>query len=135
VDMDASNGATEIWLGSHHDPHMREGGPNEVPADLLEHRRRTDPPVRACARAGSLLIRDARLWHAGMPNPSPAPRPMVAMAHWCSWYLGGGELVLPQAAASLLEDPVLRLRARYTDGPIDHIAAGQAHAYGPGATG
>ncbi len=132
VDMDDRNGATELWLGSHRDPHMQEGGPNEVPTDLIERRRLTDPPVRACAQAGSILLRDVRLWHAGMPNPSSSPRPMVAMAHWCSWYQGAGELVLPLGAESVLGHPVLGLRARYVDGPIDHLGAGQAFAYAPG---
>ncbi len=134
VDMDDGNGATEVWLGSHRDTRMHEGGPSEVPADLLEHRRQTDPPVRACAQAGSILVRDVRLWHAGMPNPSASPRPMVAMAHWCSWYHGAGELVLPRAAASLLDHPVLRMRARYVDTKIDHLGADQAFAYAPTKT-
>jgi RNA polymerase primary sigma factor len=37
-------------------------------------------------RRGSVLIRDMRLWHNGMPNPSDSVRPMVAMIHWIHWW-------------------------------------------------
>jgi ectoine hydroxylase-related dioxygenase (phytanoyl-CoA dioxygenase family) len=36
--------------------------------------------------AGSLLLRDPRMWHRGSPNKSDAPRPMLAISYNRPWY-------------------------------------------------
>jgi len=62
VDMDATNGTTAFFPGSH-----------KVIAD--------DPPesspVAPDVPVGSALLFDARVWHGGTPNRSEAPRPVL----------------------------------------------------------
>jgi hypothetical protein len=113
VDMDEGNGAIELWPGSHRDVVVVHGGSIEVPAEAIARRRRVAPPFQPAVPAGSLLIRDMRLWHAGMPNRGAAPRPMLAMIHSVGWWPHQDELVFPRAAEPLLRHPrALRRRRR-----------------------
>jgi hypothetical protein len=41
------------------------------------------------APAGSLVVRDARMWHRGTPNRTSDMRPMMAVAYSRSWYRFG----------------------------------------------
>ena len=70
VDTDETNGSTEVWLGTHRDAnfadHRPEGG---IKLELLEKRRAVRPPVRLNGKKGDLVIRDPRLWHAGVSRP------------------------------------------------------------------
>ena len=52
----------------------------------VEARRDIAPPVRGNTKKGSVLIRDMRLWHRGMPNHSDRPRQMIAMVHNIHWF-------------------------------------------------
>lgn len=95
------NGATEFWLGSHAHttqseqkiadteediapyPGLTEIGGYIPPIgdEIREARREIRPPIQpACAR-GDVMIRDLRLWHAGMPNLSSAHRVMLALGY------------------------------------------------------
>lgn len=131
VDVSAENGSTEIWPGSHLVLFEGEGeGDIEVPTSLLEQRRAEVPPIQPTVRRGSLLIRDIRLWHAGMPNRTQAPRPMVAMIHTIGWYANSTPLRFLKQSEQFLTHPVLRQGAEYVDGPIDHIAAPGGHGLG-----
>ena len=83
VDTTVDNGATEFWLGTHvhgnkdiKDPIL--DGPWIAP-EYLEKRRAECPPIRPAISKGSLLIRDMRLWHAGIPNKTSNPRIMLTM--------------------------------------------------------
>jgi ectoine hydroxylase-related dioxygenase (phytanoyl-CoA dioxygenase family) len=79
VDASAANGMTEMWPGTHH------YGNNDMEKKLciddgpLEERRKIAPPIQPTIPKGSLIIRDQRLWHAGIPNPTDEPRVMLAM--------------------------------------------------------
>ncbi|KAI1313351.1 hypothetical protein F5Y03DRAFT_338738 [Xylaria venustula] len=105
VDMDECNGATEVWLGSHaatsfsdqiQKPSQAEDlPPRSIISSLVEHRRSFSPPVRACVSKGSIIIRDLRLWHAGMPNLTPMPRVMLAFVWQAAWWQGKGLMNLP----------------------------------------
>ncbi|MFD7154512.1 phytanoyl-CoA dioxygenase family protein [Kribbella sp. NPDC059898] len=121
VDVSAENGATEIWLGTHRDLTVGVGGDIEVPLDALEARRRVSPPIQPRIRRGSVLIRDVRLWHAGMPNRTDRPRPMIAMMHVSHWLETGTPLEFPAASKAFFEHPVLTTAARFTEQPADHI--------------
>jgi ectoine hydroxylase-related dioxygenase (phytanoyl-CoA dioxygenase family) len=129
IDMDAGTGGIALWPGSHRDRRMRAGGPDEVPAHALAARRAVSPPVQPSVRAGSLLLRDLRLWHGGMPNPSPLTRPLVAMVHWAPWTSPGAAIDFPREAEPILAHPTLRWHARFVDHAVDHVADGQPHAY------
>jgi len=47
-------------------------------------------------KRGGILIRDLRLWHAGMPNQTEQPRPMIAMIHYARWMQTDPPLKFPK---------------------------------------
>lgn len=79
VDFTVDNGCTEVWPGSHlvvdtdqdviDDPYTRW---SEDKASLL-------PSVRTVMPAGSLVVRDMRMLHRGMPNETDIIRSMIAV--------------------------------------------------------
>ncbi|KPM44992.1 hypothetical protein AK830_g1517 [Neonectria ditissima] len=87
------NGSTEIWLGTHAGFGMeaQEGAHGErasgrINEALLRQREKVSPPVQPVVRKGSVVVRDLRLWHAGMPNSTDEVRVMLAMIHFAPWY-------------------------------------------------
>lgn len=93
-DTDASNGATEIWCGTHqncYDQTWQQVGPETgwIRKEAIQHRARTAtrfPPTQPTVRKGSICIRDLRLWHAGMPNRTDKARVMLAVDYFAKWY-------------------------------------------------
>ena len=134
VDVSPENGATELWPGSHRELGVGAGDDIKIPADALAARRLTHPPIQPTFRRGSVLIRDIRLWHAGMPNHTSTPRPMIAMVHTSEWLETGSPLVFPTGTESFFDHPVLTTAARFTDQPIDHIDAPHSYEYEPAQT-
>ncbi|GJD05659.1 Kanamycin B dioxygenase [Galdieria sulphuraria] len=88
ITMTPENGSTEVWPGTHTftNSHLQEGRLGVIRRDELERRRKISPPLQPVIPRGSLVVRDLRLWHAGMPNKTQNPRVMLAMIHWASWY-------------------------------------------------
>ncbi|KAI1497263.1 hypothetical protein F5X99DRAFT_29263 [Biscogniauxia marginata] len=98
IDMRPDNGSTEVWLGTHgiaDAAAAQEGAHGErasgrVRADRLAAWAATHgPPCQPVVGKGSLVVRDLRLWHAGMPNGGKTPgevRVMLAMIHFAGWY-------------------------------------------------
>lgn len=88
VTMTPENGSTEIWLGTHqgYGIEAQEGMHGErasgrVREELLEERRGMGMgPCQPVVKKGSVVVRDLRLWHAGMPNLSEDVRVMLAMS-------------------------------------------------------
>lgn len=129
VDMGPDNGSTEIWPGTHTDTTVvMQQGDIKVPAEALDARRLVSPPLQPNVKAGSLLIRDIRLWHAGMPNRTQSPRPMVAMIHSVCWWPTSA-LRFPKGTEALFEHPVLTTHAEFVDVVADHIAEPQAYEF------
>ncbi|MGV3613809.1 MAG: phytanoyl-CoA dioxygenase family protein [Fimbriimonas sp.] len=127
VDMGPENGSTEMWPGTHLDTEVTfQSGNIEVSAARLEARRAVSPPLQPVVRAGSMVIRDIRMWHAGMPNRTQSPRPMIAMIHSVAWW-PAGRLTFAEGSQAYLEHPDLRWQVDYTDAPIDHIASPGGH--------
>jgi len=129
VDMTPTNGSTELWPGSHLDTTVSMNGSISVPTDVLERRRQIAPPIQPSVRAGSVLIRDIRLWHAGMPNHTDAPRPMIAMIHWVHWWNVGEVIRFPKGTEPLFQHPVLKTQAVFVEGPIDYIHHNEAYDF------
>lgn len=127
VDMTPLNGSTEIWPGTHLDTTVSRQEEIELPTHVVEARRHVCPPIQPSMKRGSVLIRDMRLWHAGMPNRTEAPRPMIAMIHNAGWLEVGTPLVFPKGTESFFADSDLKTCARFVEGPIDHIR--QPHGY------
>lgn len=67
VDIDENNGPLEWFPGP------------ERPGPEAEAERFTGP-------AGTVLLRDTRIWHRGSPNVGQGPRPMLALLYTRSWY-------------------------------------------------
>jgi ectoine hydroxylase-related dioxygenase (phytanoyl-CoA dioxygenase family) len=77
VDCTEENGSLEFWPGG---THLMPGPASlERLAPHLESR-------RANMKAGSILVRDLRMWHRGTPNRSSRPRPHLALVYVRSWY-------------------------------------------------
>lgn len=128
VDVSAENGSTEIWPGSHLDSSISIHQDIKVPTERLERRRAYAPPIQPTISTGSVLIRDIRLWHAGMPNRTQSPRPMLAMIHWCGWFVGE-KLKFPKASEEFFKHPILHTNADFVDEPIDYIHSPQAYDF------
>jgi hypothetical protein len=129
VDMDASNGSTELWPGTHRDTSKLLGDDIKVPEEQLIRRAEVQPPLQPSVRAGSVLIRDMRMWHRGMPNHTDRPRPMIAMIHYARWWAVGEPLRFPKGTESLLHHPDLHVHAEFIDGLADHIQHGHAYDF------
>ncbi|MBV9468760.1 MAG: phytanoyl-CoA dioxygenase family protein, partial [Abitibacteriaceae bacterium] len=128
VDMDAQNGSTEIWPGTHLDPtcSIHEGS-QRIPQTILEPRRAIYPPIQPTVPAGSVVIRDIRLWHAGMPNHTDQPRPMIAMIHWCSWWANDEPISFPKGTEEFFTHPILKTNARFVEGDINYLLHNKAY--------
>jgi len=129
VDVSPANGSTEIWPGTHLDTTVTAGKDIKLPADVLEARRAVSPPFQPTIARGGILIRDIRLWHAGMPNRTEAPRPMIAMIHVPQWLESGLPLTFPAGTEEFFEHPILRTCARFVDSEIDYINAPHGFEY------
>ncbi|KAK7899746.1 hypothetical protein LTR67_003491 [Exophiala xenobiotica] len=92
------NGATEFWLGSHVQASYREQIIATEPAQVAEYgrlgeplpaiteeakdtRRAVRPPIQPSCSPGDIMIRDLRLWHAGMPNKTQTHRIMIGLGY------------------------------------------------------
>lgn len=110
VTMTPENGSTEVWLGTHTgDLSQQEGAHGQrasgrIIQHLLQQRAETDPPSQPLIPKGSIVIRDLRLWHAGMPNKTDQVRIMLAMIHFASWYRNPMRLEFSDDIKPLLED-------------------------------
>jgi hypothetical protein len=135
IDVSPANGSTELWVGSHKDTTYadhknRSGTFNEselgIRDDLLEERRKWAPPIQPTVKKGSVVLRDLRLWHAGLSNPSKEHRIMLAYVHTPWWYKCPAVVVLPEKARELVDSWAARKKhpvvyhAHYVPGHIDH---------------
>ena len=126
VDIDASNGVTEFWLGSHRETSRSLHQELCLPQEKLALRRASVPPVRPAIRCGSAIIRDMRLWHRGTPNRSSTARPMIAMIHCCEW-IATDPITFQRGTEAFFEHPILTTHAQFTDAPIDYLDQSQAY--------
>lgn len=108
------NGATEIWPGSHRVP-------GELTQERVEAQREKRPPIRLETAKGSLVVRDIRLWHRGVPNESPNFRHMLAMVHQVRWFQRLGMLRYQQGCEDAFLEGDLDHNAEFVDGPIDYL--------------
>lgn len=94
--------------------------------ERLEARRALAPPMQPSIKKGSVVLRDLRLWHAGLANPSPDPRIMLAFVHTPWWYACPARVVLPascqpkvEAWAARAQHPV-QYDAHFVPASLDH---------------
>jgi len=116
-DVNEENGSIELWPGSHLDP----SAGSVIDAETEEARRVVNPPVRGNTKKGSLLIRDMRVWHRGVPNRADRPRHMIAMIHNIGWLRRRGPLTFGAGCESAFPDGALDHNVVFTDDPIDYV--------------
>ena len=128
-DTSAENGSTEIWPGSHHcstvDDHVLAENEEHgliIKKEFVEARRKHSPPIQPQTKKGSMIIRDLRLWHAGMPNRTDEPRVMLAFVAQPAWFQGRSKVLLPRSVKDLVESwgNELQFDAEWVDGEVDH---------------
>ncbi|KAH8881033.1 hypothetical protein GQ53DRAFT_668567 [Thozetella sp. PMI_491] len=105
VDVGPENGSTELWLGTQNtniNDH-RELGEPMIAENKLEERRKVRPPIYPRIKKGSIVLRDLRLWHAGMPNPTNDVRIMLAIVYYAAWYKNGVVTPLPESLKPTVE--------------------------------
>lgn len=115
-DVDEGNGAVELWPGTH-----SIAVPTPVPEDFVERRRAEVPPIRGVMRVGDALLRDSRLWHRGVPNPSDAFRHMIALVYVVGAKPRGRPIAFARDCEALLAAAPLAIHATFTDEPIDYL--------------
>ncbi len=76
VDFTPQNGPLEIWPGG---SHMMPGG---QPMHEMAPKMHSETVLMP---AGSLLLRDMRMWHRGTPNHSDHARPNIALIYSRPW--------------------------------------------------
>jgi hypothetical protein len=132
VDTSTAN-AVELWPGTHRDSrtHRRtEFQHVRLPDEWLDEQRRHRPPVQIAQRKGSVLLRDARLWHGGVPNTSGDLRVMLAVCVAPQWY-ASTPLTFPSASRPVLEGLPVSVPADYTDEPFDYLDPRYSGLRGP----
>ncbi len=118
-DVSADDGAIELWPGTH-----LIGDVGRRIDDEDEAKRRAElPPVRGETKKGSALIRDMRMWHRGVPNPSDIPRHMVALVHNASFLRRGRALRYVTGCEGAFEGSVVDPHAEFVEEPFDYLAA------------
>ncbi|KAF8601550.1 hypothetical protein BDV93DRAFT_608074 [Ceratobasidium sp. AG-I] len=136
VEMTPENGSTEIWLGTHNmaDLDAQEGLHGErasgrIKASHMEARQKISPPFQPVVPKGTILLRDLRLWHAGMPNKTDDPRVMLAQIHFAPWYMNQMKLEFPKGMEQALQHPDLEMPSNFVDGPIEYLGRAYGNAY------
>jgi hypothetical protein len=102
VDARADNGPLEVWPGgTHHYVAER----SKVPG--IARNMHSEPVLMP---AGSILIRDSRMWHRGTPNHSNAPRPNFTLIYSRYWLrLRYRPIPIPQRTYDSLSERARRL--------------------------
>ncbi|KAE8152763.1 hypothetical protein BDV25DRAFT_137570 [Aspergillus avenaceus] len=133
VDTSPENGATEVWPGSHIDTdrnvldHTVEH--KQVKSDLLEAKRMISPPVQPGLPKGSLIIRDFRLWHAGMPNRTDDPRVMLVTIQFANWYRNKQTLTLPKSLQGKVNFGRVVPCVDWVDDGYDYLKGAHTHDF------
>ena len=117
MDVTEENGSIELWPGSHLDTRSSGGRVNEK---IESARRKIAPPIRGNTKKGSVLIRDVRLWHRGVPNRSDDPRHMIAMIHNVRWLQRKRRLKFNKGCEAAFENSDLDANAEFVDKEIDY---------------
>lgn len=107
VDTTELNGPMDIW----------PGGSHRMPENLNRPKRIQEVaarmnPTKVLMPAGSILIRDLRMWHRGTPNISDAARPNIAIIYSRPWYTrdhNSPKISIPQETYAQLPETTKRL--------------------------
>lgn len=124
-DVSDANGSTEIWPGTHiySEDQLIDTGRGWVKKTALNHRAKVQPPFQPTIPKGSICVRDLRLWHAGMPNPSKNIRIMLAMIYFPAWYGCQMEVVLPASLQEVVQEwkADFETKTRWVEGEVEYL--------------
>lgn len=103
VDFHENNGPTQIWPGGTHLTPEYLNRPDYIQEAALNM-----PSMNITMPAGSVALRDLRMWHRGTRNHSDSPRPMIATVYFRHWF-GAEPLEIPKATFDQFPEKVQRL--------------------------
>lgn len=136
IDCSPENGSTEVWPGTHLTTRFRDqNGMKGIFQHLLEERTKSfGPPVQPSIRKGGIIIRDMRLWHAGMPNHTEDQvRVMLNLIYFADWYRCPMMIKFPRSCESrirqLEQESGTQIAAEFVD-EFDHLALRHTHDFG-----
>jgi ectoine hydroxylase-related dioxygenase (phytanoyl-CoA dioxygenase family) len=123
VDVTEENGPMEIWPGGTH----LWPGIGSI-ASLAEKM----PSGPLLMDAGSVVLRDLRMWHRGTPNRSNRSRPNLALVYTRPWYRFEQRppVISAQVWNNLLPEAQKLLRAAIVDPSIEALEEEQAEPTG-----
>jgi ectoine hydroxylase-related dioxygenase (phytanoyl-CoA dioxygenase family) len=102
VDVTEENGPLEVWPGGTHlDPE------NTNHTDIWGETLRAAKGMyseKVHMAAGSMVIRDIRMWHRGTPNVTESNRTNLAFIYNREWYGVGGSIPVPEDTYNQLSD-------------------------------
>ena len=81
TEITVSNGATEIYPGTHRETEPTKWPPGERVSKHPELIEQWGPPDRMTIPLGGICFRDPRMWHRGMPNQMDKARPMIGLTY------------------------------------------------------
>lgn len=116
VDVDETNGATELWPGTHN-----LLGPVYVSEAAEAARREVVPPVRATSCKGDAVLRDPRVWHRGVPNHGTEARHMIGMIH-SRQFLRHATLAVTKDAEHAFDNDVVKTWVRIVPDDYDYLS-------------
>jgi ectoine hydroxylase-related dioxygenase (phytanoyl-CoA dioxygenase family) len=131
VDSSPENGATEVWPGTHTTTTNKvlEQGSLSIKRDLVEARRKIRPPVQPSLPKGSLIIRDFRLWHAGMPKHTDDPRVMIVTVLFPTWYRSKLQIVLPESIKGKINWGSVDAKVDWVPDGYDYLQGAHDHDF------
>ncbi len=130
INMNRENGSTELWPQSHlNTAKSKITSDIKVPDEIVESQRKKSRPFQPEMPAGSILLRDIRLWHRGMPNKTDKPRPMIAMIHYPRWYQTSQSVKLEKGSEEIVKDKRLTTVAEFVKEPINYISHNKNYDY------
>ena len=117
--MNVANGAIELWPGSHLDRPWKRA--RLISGEQQNERRKVAPPLQPTTEVGDVLIRDVRLWHRGVPNPSNRPRHMIALIYSNDPMPFTHRLSFEKGCEHVLEGHAANANAQYVDDVSDYL--------------
>lgn len=102
VDVTEENGPLEVWPGGTHlDPDNTNH--TDIWGEMLTAAKGMYSE-KVLMPAGSMVIRDIRMWHRGTPNVSDSNRTNLAFIYNREWYGAGGTIPIPDEAYNGMSD-------------------------------
>ncbi|NKB69355.1 MAG: hypothetical protein GKR89_19970 [Candidatus Latescibacteria bacterium] len=100
VDFTVETGATQVWPGTHLD-----NRPNPEGVNTLDTWAADKPSTPTLVPVGSLVLRDMRMWHRGMPNQTQTIRTMLAVVYNRLFYHFDRKLTIPSNVWEQMNGP------------------------------